>query len=87
MARQTGIQRSINRNYGPRRNMNGAGPGGRLVARRDKATGRAERTGRSQLGNREQRYRDVRAAFDGERLKERRKRYGQIRTALGLSQG
>ena len=63
MARQTAVQRRINNNYGPRRNMNGAGPGGRLVARRDRATGRAENTGRSQLGNRRQRYGDIRAAF------------------------
>lgn len=43
--------------------MNGAGSGGRLVARRDRATGRAENTGRSQLGNRRQRYGDIRSAF------------------------
>ncbi len=42
--------------------MNGAGSGGRLVARRDKTTGRAEKTGRSQLGSRRQRYSDIRAA-------------------------
>lgn len=43
--------------------MNGAGSGGRLVARRDRTTGRADNTGRSQLGNRRQRYGDIRAAF------------------------
>lgn len=63
MARQTAEQRRINNNYGPRRNMNGAGSGGRLVARRDRVTGRAESTGRSQLGNRSQRYRDIRYSF------------------------
>ena len=40
---------------GQRRNMNGAGVGGRLVARRN-GTG-------TQLGNRNQRYRDLRIAF------------------------
>lgn len=63
MARQTAEQRRINNNYGPRRNMNGVGSGGRLVARRDRATGRAERTGRSQLGSRRQCYEYLRAAF------------------------
>lgn len=63
MARQTSIQKRINNNYGTRRNMNGAGAGGRLVARRDKATGRAESTGRSQLGSRRQRYSDIRSAL------------------------
>lgn len=61
MPRQTSIQRQINNNYGSRRNMNGAG--GRLVARRDRATGRAENTGRSQLGSRRQRYSDIRASL------------------------
>ena len=63
MPRQSNIQRQINTLYGTRRNMNGAGSGGRLVARRDRATGRAESTGRSQLGSRRQRYSDVRTAF------------------------
>lgn len=63
MPRQTSIQRQINSNYGSRRNMNGAGAGGRLVARRDRATGRAENTGRSQLGSRRQRYSDIRASM------------------------
>ena len=63
MARQTEIQRQINNNYGTRRNMNGAGSGGRLVARRDRKTGRAEATGRSQLGSRRQRYSDIRKSF------------------------
>lgn len=40
--------------------MNGAGAGGRLVARRT-ATG--VQAGRTQLGNREQRRADLRAAF------------------------
>lgn len=43
--------------------MNGAGAGGRLVARRDRATDRAENTGRSQLGSRRQRYSDIRASL------------------------
>lgn len=42
---------------GPRRNMNGAGAGGRLVARRGGTAGT------SQLGNREQRRADLRSAF------------------------
>lgn len=63
MPRQTSIQRQINNNYGTRRNMNGAGSGGRLVARRDKNTGRAESSGRSQLGSRRQRYSDVRSSL------------------------
>lgn len=62
MARQTAEQKFINNNYGPRRNMNGAGAGGRLVARRNAKTGIAEE-GRSQLGNRDQRYKDIRAYF------------------------
>ncbi len=62
MARQTAEQKFINNNYGPRRNMNGAGAGGRLVTKRDGKTGRTE-AGRSQLGNRNQRYRDIRASF------------------------
>ena len=81
MARNTAEQRFINRTSGPRRNMNGAGEGGRLVSRRDKRTGRAESTGRSQLGNREQRRRDLRAAFGVD------KEYRARRKALGLSQG
>lgn len=40
--------------------MNGAGSGGRLVARRTPAGVQA---GRSQLGSREQRRADLRAAF------------------------
>lgn len=55
-------QRRINNNYGPRRNMNGAGMGGRLVTRRDRVTGRAQ-AGQPQLGNRNQRYRDIRASM------------------------
>ncbi len=65
MARQTTIQRRINNNYGTRRNMNGAGSGGRLVARRDRTTGNVS-AGRSQLGSRSQRAYDVRAAFAGQ---------------------
>lgn len=42
--------------------MNGAGAGGRLVARRDRVTGRAQ-AGRSQLGSRRQRYSDLRTSF------------------------
>ena len=64
MARQTPIQRQIGNNYAPRRNQNGAGPGGRLVARRQKVNGAMRVTvGRSQLGNRRQRYSDLVAAF------------------------
>lgn len=40
--------------------MNGAGAGGRLVARR--RNGRTV-AGQSQLGSRNQRYRDLRSAF------------------------
>lgn len=47
---------------GPRRNMNGAGAGGRLVTRRNRTTGRAQ-AGRSQLGSRRQRYSDLRVAL------------------------
>ncbi len=61
MARQTSIQKQINTRYGTRRNMNGAGSGGRLVARRNKDGNIA--AGRSQLGNRSQRAYDVKAAF------------------------
>lgn len=42
---------------GPRRNMNGAGAGGRLVANR---RGTASAT---QLGSRRQRYSDLRTSF------------------------
>lgn len=42
---------------GPRRNMNGAGAGGRLVARR------GGEAGTTQLGNRDQRWYDLRVAF------------------------
>lgn len=62
MAKQNSLQKFITNNYGPRRNMNGAGSGGRLVARRDKKTGKVA-GGKSQLGNRDQRRRDLRAAF------------------------
>ena len=51
------VARRINRVAGPRRNMNGAGAGGRLVARRGGAAGT------SQLGSRRQRYSDMRAAY------------------------
>ena len=50
--------------------MNGAGVGGRLVARRERANGYTSRTyvptanyGMSQTGSREQRRADLRAAF------------------------
>jgi len=44
--------------------MNGAGVGGRLVAKRVKVNGtNVARAGRSGLGNREQRREDLRAAF------------------------
>lgn len=59
--RQSSIQRQINNNAGPRRNMNGAGVGARLVTRR-KANGRAD-AGKAGLGSRRQRYSDLRAAF------------------------
>lgn len=62
MPRQTEIQRRINKNYGSRKNMNGAGAGGRLVSRRDRRTGRAQ-AGVSQLGSRRQRYSDIRVSF------------------------
>lgn len=42
---------------GPRRNMNGAGAGGRLVARRGGTAGT------SQLGSRDQRRYDLRLAY------------------------
>lgn len=60
------IQRRITNNYGPRRNMNGAGAGGRLVAKRQKdANGRVVRViaGQSQTGSRNQKYRDLRVAM------------------------
>lgn len=60
--RNSELQRSINRTSGPRRNMNGAGAGGRLVTRRNRATGRAE-AGSSMLGSRRQRYSDVRSSL------------------------
>lgn len=44
--------------------MNGAGAGGRLVARRD-SNGNVM-AGRSQLGSRSQRAYDIRAAFAGQ---------------------
>lgn len=62
MARkQSSIQRLINKIAGPRRNMNGAGVGARLVTRR-KANGRVD-VGKAGLGSRRQRYSDLRAAF------------------------
>lgn len=63
MARQTTIQKQINTLYGTRRNMNGAGSGGRFVAKRN-ADGSIS-AGRSQLGNRSQRAYDIRKAFSG----------------------
>ncbi len=51
------LQQRINRTAGQRRNMNGAGAGGRLVYRRGGARGT------SQLGSRRQRYGDIRSAF------------------------
>lgn len=51
---------------GRRRLMNGAGQGGRLVARRifnSRAIGGPTADGTSQLGNREQRRNDLRVAF------------------------
>lgn len=51
------VARRINRVAGPRRNMNGAGAGGRLVARR------GGEAGTSQLGSRRQRYSDLRTSF------------------------
>ena len=62
MARQTSVQRQINNNYGTRRNMNGAGAGGRLVTKR---TPNGVVKGQSQLGNRSQRAYDLRATFAG----------------------
>lgn len=45
--------------------MNGAGVGARLVAKREKAEGGGTKVvaGKSQLGSRNQRYRDLRRAF------------------------
>lgn len=66
MPKQTPIQRRINNKYGTRRSMNGAGSGGRLVARREKnSNGRVMgvQAGKSQLGNRSQRYNDIRVAL------------------------
>lgn len=64
MARRN-LQARINQVAGSRRNMNGAGAGGRLVTRRVKTEGGGIRTkaGKSQLGSRNQRYRDLRASF------------------------
>lgn len=47
---------------GPRRNMNGAGAGGRIVAKRDRITGRIV-DGRTQFGNREKRRYEIRKAM------------------------
>lgn len=59
------LQGRINQTSGVRQNMNGAGAGGRLVTRRAKTAGGATRTvaGRTQLGSRNQRYRDLRTSF------------------------
>ena len=64
MARRD-LQARINRTAGSRRNMNGAGAGGRLVTRRVKTEGGGTKTvaGKSQLGSRNQRYRDIRVSF------------------------
>ena len=42
--------------------MNGAGAGGRFVTYRNRTTGRYE-PGKAMLGNRQQRYNDLRVAF------------------------
>lgn len=55
--RNSNLQRTINAASGPRRNMNGAGAGGRLVARR------GGEAGQSQLGSRRQRYSDIRRSL------------------------
>lgn len=62
---QTAIQRQINRMAGPRRNINGAGVGARLVARRATNRGTIGSPNRtdSQLGSRRQRYGDIRIAL------------------------
>lgn len=52
------LKARISATAGPRRNMNGAGAGGRLVANRQRNS-----SSMSQLGNRSQRYRDIRKAF------------------------
>lgn len=59
------LQKRINKIAGSRRNMNGAGVGARLVAKREKAEGGGTKVvaGKSQLGSRNQRYRDLRRAF------------------------
>lgn len=59
------LQNRINRTAGSRQNMNGAGAGGRLVTKRAKTAGGVTKTvvGKTQLGSRNQRYRDLRSAF------------------------
>lgn len=58
------LQNRINRTAGSRQNMNGAGAGGRLVTKRAKTAGVTKTVvGKTQLGSRNQRYRDLRSAF------------------------
>ena len=59
------LQKRINKIAGSRRNMNGAGVGARLVAKREKAEGGGTKVvaDKSQLGSRNQRYRDLRRTF------------------------
>ena len=56
------VQSLINRNAGPRRNVNGAGQGGRLVGRRTEGNTQVI-NGMQQIGNRNARLQDLNAAF------------------------
>lgn len=61
----------MNKNYGPRRNTNGAGVGGRMVGQTSRdlngklKNGSVVNRGNSKVkwGNRRARYRDIRVAF------------------------
>lgn len=59
------IKKRIEKLYGPRRNQNGAGYGGRFVARRVRGTEYVpqKNKGKSQFGTRKQRRDDLRAAL------------------------
>lgn len=59
------LQKRINKIAGSRQNMNGAGAGGRLVAKREKTEGGGTKVvaGKTQLGSRNQRYRDLRVSL------------------------
>lgn len=63
------VQSFVNRENGPRRNMNGAGQGGRLVGRRTAGNTQVI-NGMQQIGNRNARQQDLNAAFSaGDRNK------------------